>query len=342
VRVLIADDDNVNRRILESFLEKWGYEVQAATDGDEAWQMLQAEDAPRLVILDWMMPGLDGAQVCREVRKRNERAYTYILLLTAKFQKKDILEGLEAGADDYLTKPFDSAELRARLRTGRRILELQEELLQARDRLQYQASHDSMTGIWNHAAILEILNAEMARSRREDLSLGIVMLDLDHFKDVNDRYGHLAGDSVLREAARRMRARLRPYDTIGRYGGEEFLIVFPGCDRDCAMRQAERLRLAISEAPMDVPEGKIPITVSLGVSLVHGKDNLEVAELMRATDLALYRAKELGRDRVEAAWSLPAPLPQAGCTAPDRCGAAPAGDPPAALPDSLPHAAKSA
>ena len=301
MKILIAEDDNVNRTILERFLEKWGYEVLAVTDGTQAWQILQAEGAPRLVILDWMMPGMDGAEICREVRKRNEPSYTYILLVTAKSQKRDILEGLQAGADDYLTKPIDAHELRARLRTGRRILELQEELLQARDRLQYQADHDSMTGIWNHAAILEILQAELARSRREKTSVGIVMADLDHFKKVNDVHGHLAGDAVLRETARRMRSRLRPYDSVGRYGGEEFLIVLPGCELDSAVNQAERLRLALSEEPMDTAEGYIPITASMGVTASCGADSSEIDSLLRAADAALYRAKALGRNCVETA-----------------------------------------
>ncbi|MBI4480946.1 MAG: diguanylate cyclase [Acidobacteria bacterium] len=308
MKVLIADDDIVNRRILEKFLEKWGYEVFTATDGSEAWEMLQKQDTPRLVILDWMMPGLDGAQICREIRKRNDAFYTYIVMVTAKFQKQDILDGLEAGADDYLTKPFDSNELRARLRSGRRILELHEELLRSREQLQHQASHDAMTGVWNHAAILEILRAELARSRREKHSVGIVLLDLDNFKKVNDCYGHLAGDSVLREVVRRLHAHLRSYDFIGRYGGEEFLVVLPNSKPETAVKQAERLRLAISETPLDNPEGNIPITVSLGVSVSCGTMAKEDDSLLKAADVALYRAKNLGRNRVEAAWENPACL----------------------------------
>jgi len=308
VKVLIADDDNVNRRILEKFLEKWGYQVLTASDGSAAWEMLQAEDAPRLVILDWMMPGLDGAQICREIRQRNDAFYTYIVMVTAKFQKQDILDGLEAGADDYLTKPFDSSELRARLRSGRRILELHEELLRSRQQLQYQASHDAMTGVWNHGAILEILRAELARSQREKLSVGIVLLDLDNFKKVNDCYGHLAGDSVLREVVRRLHAHLRSYDFIGRYGGEEFLVVLPNSRPDTAVKQAERLRLAIAATPLDTPEGSIPITVSLGVAVSCGTTAAEYDSPLKAADVALYRAKKLGRNRVEAAWENPACL----------------------------------
>jgi len=305
VRVLIADDDSVNRRILQSFLGKWGYDILAVESGDAAWKILQREDTPRLVILDWMMPGLDGAQICREVRKLGGPRYTYLILVTAKFQKRDILEGLEAGADDYLTKPFDSSELRARLRTGRRILELEEQLVQSREHLQFQASHDLMTSIWNHAAILDILAAELARCRREQSSVGVILVDIDHFKKVNDCCGHLAGDSVLRETVRRLKSQLRPYDSIGRYGGEEFLIVVPNCGQQQSLNQAERLRLAVSEAPMDIPGGNMSITVSAGVSQGCVTDPAGVDCVLKAADLALYRAKERGRDRVEAAWQNP-------------------------------------
>ncbi|HLA41103.1 MAG TPA: diguanylate cyclase, partial [Candidatus Glassbacteria bacterium] len=258
-----------------------------------------------LVLLDWMMPGMDGAQICQQVRQRGGPVYTYILLLTAKFQKQDILQGLEAGADDYLTKPFASNELRARLQTGRRILELQEELVRSREQMQYQAGHDAMTDIWNHAAILEILQSELARSRREKVSVGILLLDLDHFKNVNDRYGHLAGDSVLREVVRRLKASLRPYDSIGRYGGEEFLIVLPSCRQENAVNQAERLRSVISNTLLEIPEGRLVVTVSLGVSVYSENGSAEMDSLLKAADVALYRAKEGGRDRVEAAWENP-------------------------------------
>ena len=306
MKVLIADDDSVNRRILESFLHKWGYQPLSATDGDEAWKILQKDDAPRLVILDWMMPGLDGVQICRDLRKRGDAAYTYILLVTAKFQKADIIEGLEAGADDYISKPFDANELRARVRAGRRILELHDELLQARDRLQYQASHDAMTGIWNRAAVQEILQAEVARAQREKMPAGILLLDLDHFKQINDQHGHLAGDSVLREAARRMKSRLRAYDSVGRYGGEEFLVVLPGCDQVSAVNRGERLRLAICEKRFAVPEGELSVTISVGATATSPQGGGEIDSLLRAADAALYRAKEAGRNRVEGAPHVPA------------------------------------
>ncbi|HWP85556.1 MAG TPA: diguanylate cyclase [Terriglobia bacterium] len=312
MKVLIADDDPVNRRILETFLGKWGYEVVSAADGNEAWSILQSEDAPRLVILDWMMPGMDGAQICRAIRQRSDPFYTYIMMITAKFQKQDVLEGLAAGADDYLTKPLDSNELRARLRTGERILNLQEDLLRTRDRLQYQASHDSLTGVWNHGAILEILHAELARCKRERLSVGVLMLDIDHFKTINDRYGHMAGDAVLREAVRRLRTNLRPYDSIGRYGGEEFLVVLPNSRQDDARKEAERLRRAIADSPLEVGAERIPVTISIGVSVCSHPDSISIEALLKCTDAALYLAKQGGRNRTEASWE----NPLAACEAP--------------------------
>ncbi len=299
MRVLIAEDDPVSCHLLEAFLVKWGYQVVVTTDGTEAWRVLQQENPPRLAILDWMMPGMDGVEVCRKVRQRDAEPYIYILLVTAKGQKQDIIEGLEAGADDYLTKPFDAQELRARLRAGRRIIELQEQLLSAREQLKVEATHDPLTGLWNRTAILESLQRELARAQRDKTPTAVIMADLDHFKRINDTYGHLAGDAVLREAARRMSSSVRTYDSIGRYGGEEFLFVFPGSDLNGALTQAERLRSCINKEAMDIFEGAFPITMSLGVAA-----STEVKEadlLVRAADAALYRAKNGGRNRVEPA-----------------------------------------
>ena len=298
MKILIADDDPINRRLLQVSLVKWNYEVILASDGEEAWNILLGEDAPRLAILDWMMPGMDGPEICREVRKRNFKFYSYILLLTGNFRKQDIIVGLEAGADDYLTKPFEANELRARLRTGRRILELQEQLLSANDALQFQLGHDPLTGILSRAAILDTLRIELIRSQRERTIVAILMADLDHFKRVNDTYGHLAGDIVLRETAKRMRSSVRPYDAVGRYGGEEFLIAMPGCDISGAMSRAEGLRNAIAKEPVDTPEGMIPVTISVGVTVGGGVKPVELEGLLRIADAALYEAKSRGRNQV--------------------------------------------
>jgi len=300
MKILIADDEPIVRYLLELFLRKWNYDVVVAADGEQAWQALKGENAPRLAILDWMMPGMDGVEICREVRKQAGQPYTYILLVTTKAQKQDIIEGLEAGADDYLAKPFESEELRVRLRAGRRILELQEQLIAAREVQQFQATHDSLTGLWNRVGILEILQKELARARREAGSVGVVLADLDHFKRVNDTYGHLAGDAALRETAQRMRNSVRAYDSVGRYGGEEFLIILPGCHPP-AVNQAERIRACVSAAPIDTPESPVTVTLSMGVANYEALQQPDMDTLLRAADAALYRAKNAGRNRVELA-----------------------------------------
>lgn len=298
MKVLIADDSILSRHLLEATLRKWNYEVIVACDGNEAWSILEGPDAPSLAILDWVMPGLSGLDVCRLVRKQNREPYTYILLLTSKNLKEDVIEGLEAGADDYVTKPFDQNELNVRLRAGRRIVELQAELLKAREELREQATHDSLTRIWNRPAILEILQREVDRAARESVPLSVVMVDLDHFKSVNDTHGHVAGDAVLCEAVRRMQTSMRKYDAIGRYGGEEFLIVLPGCDRENSCKQAERLRAAISGEAMMLSDCAIAVAASFGVTTVSDASRVTPEQLVRAADDALYQAKREGRDRV--------------------------------------------
>jgi two-component system cell cycle response regulator len=308
MRALIADDDPVNRRLLQALLTKWDYEISVAADGATAWQMLQADGAPRLALLDWMMPGMDGVEVCRRIRSRQDGAYTYVLLLTARDGHRDVLEGLEAGADDYLTKPFDPEELRVRLRTGKRILDLENRLLAAQVSLAFEAAHDSLTELWNHRAILESLQRELVRAAREHTSLGVVLLDVDHFKQVNDRHGHLAGDDVLREVSRRMQASVRSYDGVGRYGGEEFLVILPTCSAAEALEKAEQIRRVIADQPFQTCDGPLRITASLGALGSAAGLYQDPSALLQAVDAALYRAKDAGRNCVKAA-----PLPGVEC-----------------------------
>ena len=296
-RVLIAEDDAMFRKILQSWLESWGYQVTVAEDGAKAWQILQQISAPHLLILDWIMPNLNGIDLCRLVRERASSPYQYILLVTAKDDKQDLVRGLEAGADDYLSKPFDRDELRARLRTGRRILTLQDEQLKAREELRLQATHDGLTGTWNRNAILDLLHREYELAARTGSTIGIIMLDVDHFKQVNDTYGHLAGDHVLVEAARRMQEAVRSYDLVGRYGGEEFLVVSPDCDREQIQICAERIRSAMAEQPVLALDSRIAITVSAGTAVLVPRLNSE-KDALAAADTALYRAKSGGRNQV--------------------------------------------
>jgi diguanylate cyclase (GGDEF)-like protein len=299
MRVLVADDDLVTRRLLTAALTKWGYDVTAADDGDDAWQVMQAVDAPRLAILDWMMPGMNGTDLCRRLRSREAEEYTYILLLTGKNTKQDIVDGLDSGADDYLTKPFDTQELKVRLRTGHRLLDLMGQLVAAREDLRVQATCDSLTGLHNRFAILDSLTRELTRAKRESIPLSVVMADIDHFKQINDNYGHPIGDLVLRTVAQSLRATIRPYDSVGRYGGEEFLVVVPGCSVDCAASQADRLRAAVAQMAIETPAGPIHPTMSFGVAVSTIERQLHEVDLIRIADAALYRAKRAGRNCVE-------------------------------------------
>jgi two-component system cell cycle response regulator len=298
MKILIADDEPVSRRMLQGLLTKWGYDVVSAEDGKAAWEHLNAPDAPRIALLDWMMPGLHGVDVCREMRAHRPEPYTYILLLTAKDAKESVVEGLESGADDYLTKPFHPQELKARLRVGRRLLELEDTLVQAREAMRFKATHDALTGVWNRGTILETLDREITRSRRERVSLGVVIGDLDHFKSVNDTYGHLAGDSVLREATKRMQASVRPYDAVGRYGGEEFLVLLPGCDAAATAGKAEQLRAAIGQQPIETSSGPLRVTMSFGGVATRNWPDENANQTLQMVDAALYRAKQDGRNRV--------------------------------------------
>ncbi|HEY2646948.1 MAG TPA: diguanylate cyclase [Candidatus Acidoferrales bacterium] len=301
MKVLIADDDSVTRHMVRGLLVKWGYEVVTAEDGTAAWNYLKLPDAPRMALLDWMMPGKNGVDVCRELRKFRPEPYTYMLLLTAKDGKESVVEGLESGADDYLTKPFHPQELRARIRVGSRLLDLEDNLVQAREAMRYKATHDPLTGVSNRGAIMEALEREVSRSRREGRSLGVLIVDLDHFKSVNDTYGHLAGDHVLREVTKRMLGDVRPYDSVGRYGGEEFLILLPGCDRTATREKAERLRNEIMQCPVETESGSLNITMSVGAVATGDWPQSNANQVLQMADSALYRAKEQGRNRTEVA-----------------------------------------
>ncbi len=306
MRILAAEDNPVFQNTLRNLLTQWGYEVVIASDGERASRELQGEDPPHIAILDWMMPGLDGVQVCRQIRSLGREPYIYILLVTARTDPEDLVEAIEAGADDYLTKPVKTLELRARLRAGRRIVDLQQQLLMAREALREQATHDGLTGLLNRSAVVEVLERELERASRERAPLSVLMVDLDHFKRVNDTLGHLAGDAVLREAAARMKSAVRRYDLLGRYGGEEFLVVLPGCAAQGATTQAERLRLALAAEPFSLPGQPFAVTCSIGVASLTG-ENGDSDTLIREADVRLYQAKNMGRNCVAAALASAAP-----------------------------------
>lgn len=299
--VLIAEDDPIFRHVLQRWLQRWTYQVIAVDNGTDAWKVIQQTNAPNMAVLDWIMPGMDGIELCRRIRQA-QGPYRYLLLLTARDNKQDVVAGLEAGADDYLTKPFDVDELRARVRAGRRILDLQDALIHAHDALQFEAAHDPLTTLWNRGAIMDTLKRELLRQQRSKEPMGIIMADLDHFKSINDSFGHLVGDAVLQEAARRLAAAVRGYDAVGRYGGEEFLVLMPGCDGKDLLTLSERLRYVFADQPVETSAGAIPVTLSIGaLSVTAGAEPARYEELLRAADTALYAAKARGRNRVEIA-----------------------------------------
>jgi len=299
MKILVADDDPISRKVIRTCLEDAGHDVIEAHDGAEALEMISRTDSPRLLVLDRTMPHVDGMDVCRAIRKKALEPDVYIILLTGRGEREDIVEGFEAGADDYMTKPFDVSELRARVRTGARIVERQTELIAAREQLRSEAMYDSLTGLLNRSAFFDIFQKEVSRADRYETPLALIMADLDHFKETNDRYGHVAGDIVLEETARRLRTSLRVSDSIGRYGGEEFVIVAPGCTVNAAALLAERFRLCIASTAITVPDDSIFVTMSFGVA---GTDDMKTADdLLRAADDALYRAKHSGRNRVKSA-----------------------------------------
>jgi two-component system cell cycle response regulator len=296
VKVLIADDDRTSRKLLAAMVAKWGYDPLVAEDGGGAWAALQQPGHPRLVLLDWNMPVLDGLEVCRRLRALASPDPPYVILLTGRTEKGDIVHGLEAGANDYVAKPYNHDELQARLQVGTRTLALQAHLLEAQTKLEALAARDPLTGILNRRTILERLAEELSRATRQHGSLTVAMCDVDHFKAVNDTHGHQAGDDVLRGFTASVQAHLRKYDSVGRYGGEEFLLIAPGVRDGGDVGLFERLCARISAAAMPTARGAISITVSIGVASAGAGSTVDT--LLAEADAALYRAKADGRNRV--------------------------------------------
>jgi diguanylate cyclase (GGDEF)-like protein len=296
MKLLVADDSSLYRTMLKPLLESWSYEVVVAADGYEAQRILDSDNAPRLAILDCAMPGLSGLELCEWIRAR-KHGYVYTILLCATGQQSDLLKGFELGADDYLRKPFEELELRARLKVGERIVRSQEELVETHEALKFEASHDPMLQMWNRRAIMDLLSTELSRAQRLQTSLSILLVDLDLFKRVNDSHGHLIGDDVLRGAGEKMAGAVREYDHVGRFGGDEFLLVLPNCTAEAASEVAERVRQQIGQEPLLGAPPQVEITASIGVS--QWRSGEQMRDLLHRADGALYRAKQNGRNRVE-------------------------------------------
>ena len=299
--ILIAEDDPVSRLLLEKILVKAGYEVTSVINGREALESFSSKFFP-IVITDWMMPEMDGLKLCRAIRENISTGYVFIFLLTARDSIDDMLAGLEAGADDYLTKPVNRPELVARLKTATRILELEKSLKDANEEITILSITDSLTGCYNRTFMDEQLPKEVKRAVRYNRPMSLIMVDIDHFKKVNDTYGHHAGDKVLKELVRSINRSIRSdVDWVARYGGEEFLAVFPETDFEGAEVIAERLRSDISQNTIQINEEKIRVTASFGVTGFTPSDSLKEVSyeaMINMADRSLYQAKEEGRNRV--------------------------------------------
>lgn len=293
MKILIAEDDPISRRLLESFLHKWGYDVRITSDGGAAWEAMQHPDAPSLVISDWMMPNMNGLELCGNIRAMKNSRYTYFIILTTKADKQDLIEGLQAGADDFLIKPFDQNELRYRLKIGERIIRLEHRILEL-------ANTDALTNLLNRRAFMEKMEIELHRSRRTSIPLSLIFTDIDYFKKINDSYGHQAGDSVLQKFSAILSESVRPYDFVGRYGGEEFVICLTHATAVQSRSVAERIRKKVEEMKILSPDDPQPITItaSFGVASFQLESQDSLDSFTARADEAMYRAKREGRNRV--------------------------------------------
>jgi two-component system, cell cycle response regulator len=303
-RILVVDDHPDNLEIINARLTSRGYQVELASNGQEALDRVHA-NPPHLILLDVMMPVIDGYEVSRRIKQDASLPYVPIILVTARDSTEDKVEGLDAGADDYLTKPVNFPELEARVRSMLRIKKLQDELdlknrelEEANRKLRKLSITDGLTGLFNHRHVHELLHEEFERSRRSEEPMAVVMMDLDRFKQVNDTYGHPTGDVILFETAQILRETAREIDMIGRYGGEEFMAILPGTDEEEAARFANRCREAVGEHVFRDESVEVRMTTSAGAASFPFADVETPDDLIKLADQALYHAKESGRNRV--------------------------------------------
>jgi two-component system, cell cycle response regulator len=301
MEILIADDDRCALGLLREMLQYFGHDVVAAHDGNEAWQLLERPNAPDLVVLDGMMPGMDGVTLCGKLRSLPRSISPYIILVTGMTDQKDFMAALAAGADDYITKPFNPDELFMRIRAGERIVKLQYESLAARDALKKRADYDLLTGLLKQAAILDVLQREFDESSRSGRPVTIMMAGIDRLGEINDLHGREAGDKVLAETAKRMALEVHSYETIGRYGGNDFLVVLSECDLTAAGIVAERVQHAIAAQEYDVAGGKMSLTMSVGLASSSELTFPTQKMLIALAYAARCDAKLPGHDRADAA-----------------------------------------
>jgi diguanylate cyclase (GGDEF)-like protein len=310
--ILVVEDNPTNMGVLVDYLSQQGFDIHVAEDGESALELLNYT-SPDIILLDVMMPRMDGFEVCLHLKSAPETRDIPVIFMTSLDEISEKVKGFEMGAVDYITKPIQHEELLARLNTHislrnlqRRLQEknaLLEEEINERKKLQDALEHlvitDALTGIYNRRHLFNLAESEIARSKRYQRPLGIIMIDIDHFKVVNDNYGHLTGDQVLFYMARRVKGELRAHDFVGRYGGEEFAVVLPETDLQSTVHVAERLRERVAEEAFRTDKEKIHLTISLGVNCLNGEQDMSVERLLDEADQALYQAKRLGRNRTE-------------------------------------------
>lgn len=304
--ILVVDDDVVSRAVMKKHLNKAGFEVVTAGNGKEALKLFDESFCP-IVLTDWMMPEMSGPELCKLLREKNTDGYVFIILATAKNSKNDIVSGLEAGADDYLTKPIHPDELVARINTGIRILKLEQSLKHANEEIRLLSITDALTGCFNRAYLSSRLSQEITRSQRYGHNLSVILADIDHFKNINDTYGHQVGDLVLQAFSHCITSQVREQiDWVVRYGGEEFLIVLPETNLRGANITADRLRRAVEEMDISHEKGKIEITASFGCTSIHFGNSppacdckpVSMEQLINTADEQLYLSKHEGRNCV--------------------------------------------
>jgi diguanylate cyclase (GGDEF)-like protein len=289
LQVLVADDDATSRELVGGLLTHWGYKAVFAENGVEALNILESPDPPLLAIVDWVMPEMDGIDLCRAVRRNRQYPYTYIIVATSITKKQDLLSCLEAGADDYVCKPLHATELRARLYVAGRILNLQQQLLTAYNEAQYEATHDSVTGLWNRTSILKFLDHYLGRCAKSMGTLSLILVELSGLKEVNNDYGRTIGDRVLREAADRLRAVVKAYDCIGRYLGGEFLIVMPNCASQKAEALVEEMQAVVATPEFRVPDGAVRLHLRTAVIVLTDTGRENTKSLMERLERSLVK-----------------------------------------------------
>lgn len=306
LKVLVVDDEDSARLALEVAVRQLGYDCRSARDGMEAWELHQHEHAD-VILSDWQMPRMDGIELCRRTRiSEGTGPYTYFIFMTNFADKEHFIRGMEAGADDYHTKPVDLDELRARLASAERVVSLYRKLAEQNAALRRDsqtafrvARLDSLTHVANRLSMDEDLKVLWSRTTRYGHRYSIAICDIDRFKAYNDRFGHLAGDDVLRHVAQTIRRQLRQGDGLYRYGGEEFVAILPEQSLPEAEKAMNRVRVAVEQLAILAAEGGTVVTISIGVAELHRELDQSPEEWLRRADAALYRAKTHGRDRVE-------------------------------------------